>query len=94
MAYTHISTNLFPHAKSIVGDIVEGNIASVHLKECVSGFGPQKCVECGGLSGKKRERRGGLFGILEEGSWESFLEEKIEEKREKNVSEEERVIYE
>ena len=38
---------------------MEGNIASVHLEQCVSGFGPQKCGECVGLSGEKRERRGG-----------------------------------
>ena len=44
LASTHTSTNPFPHAKSIVGDIVEGNLASVHLEKCVSGFCLQRGV--------------------------------------------------
>ena len=45
-----------------MGDIVEGNMAGVHLEECVSGFGLGGKWNVRGLSGKERERRGGLFG--------------------------------
>ena len=61
MASTHTSTNPFPHAKLIVGDIVEGNLASVHLEESVSGF----CLEeKEGEFGFKRGRRGREEGFF------------------------------
>ena len=36
---------------------MEGNITSVHLKECVSGFCLQRGVECGFKWRKERENR-------------------------------------
>ena len=61
----------FPHAKLIVGDIVEGNLASVHLEECVSGFCLQRGVECGFKMGR-REREGFFLGL-----WHSEIEREL-----------------
>ena len=72
MASTYISTNLFPHAKSIVGDIVEENLASVHLEECVSGFCLQRGVECGFKMGRKERERGFFLGL-----WNSEIEREL-----------------
>ena len=83
MEATHTSTNPFQHAKSVMGDIVEENMAGVHLEECVSGFGPQKSVECVGLSGEEGERRRGAFGILKSGELRGFGAGETEKKREK-----------
>ena len=39
---------------------MEGNLASVHLKECVSGLSPNSSGNVG-LKGEKREREGVLW---------------------------------
>ena len=92
LAPTHTSTNPFPHAKSIVGDIVEGNLASVHLEECVSGFCLQRGVECGFKWRKERERRG-FLGLEHSENWEE-LREFARKKERKNVGEEEESVLE
>ena len=67
LAATFTSTNPFQRAKSVVGDIMEGNMAGVHLEECVSGFGFGGKWNVRGLSGKKRERKRDFLAILELG---------------------------
>ena len=66
LAATPTSTNPFQCAKSVVGDIVEGNLASVYLEKCVSGFCLQRGVECG-FKWKKEREEGGTFSILQLG---------------------------
>ena len=84
LAATLTSTNLFQRVKSVMVDIVEGNMSGVHLQECVSGFGPQRCVECGGLSGKREEIERRTFWHSEtRESCESLLEEKQKRREEK-----------
>ena len=57
----------------------------------MSGFGPQKCVECGGLSGEEGERRGDFVGHsetrVEGGELRGFVLEKQKREERKNVSE-------
>ena len=61
---------------------MEGNIASVHLEECVSGFCLQRGVECGFKWKEEREKRGGLKNQEEERR-ESFLELEERERKKK-----------
>ena len=70
---------------------MEGNMAGVHLEECVSGFGFGGKWNLRGLSGKKRERKGTFFCHSRiERSWEGLPGEKQKRGEEKNVSERKR----
>ena len=57
------STNPFQRAKSVVGDIVEGNMAGVHLEECVRGFGIRRKWNVRGFKWEEERDKRGLLGF-------------------------------